>query len=84
MLFDYAKKTCRRLRMAASGDQVRFAAGTDDRRGLIRMVMEVIITIIVLPSSLYFLASPDTASGPKEIFAGFAGSVIGYWMRPNG
>ena len=82
MIFDYAVQAARTVVSLLKHRGEMLSAGPRERPGNLRVVLEFSISLIILPISLWALLSRHTEPSTKQLFAGFAGTVIGYWTRP--
>jgi hypothetical protein len=76
----YLRQTYLQLRLLSSEKDVVWA-NPAERRRTIRMVMEVVVSLVVLGVCLHGLFSPNTNAEAKKYFSGFVGTVIGYWLH---
>lgn len=69
----------------ASGRRTPEIAGPSGRtlknRATIRMLMQIVVSVLVLGGAYSILADTQADTSTRETAAGFAGSVIGYWIR---
>lgn len=80
-MFGYMRLVYRRLILRSKADKVFWAEG-DVSRVRVRMIMEVTISLAVLATSLWALASASITGESEKYFAGLLGTILGYWLRP--
>ena len=82
MIFNYIESAMVRSRLLFSAE-AQTAAGKRRPLGLYRPIFEILVSLATLTCSFYGIIWADSEPGTKQLLAGFAGSVIGYWLRPE-
>ena len=50
-------------------------------KSIIRIILQVVITITILITCIPIVASQSQSSESKQIASGLLGTVVGYWFR---
>ena len=82
-MFSYLRYAVHLLYLRLSGQNVQWA-GSSDKSEIVRIGMEVLVSVFVLSASFFGLLSPDVEADSKKFLGAFIGLVLGYWLRPKG
>lgn len=84
MFFDYTKRVFRSL---TGSEKIEpgsvLYAGIEDQRMRIRMIMEVLVSLLLLSVSLWVVINGVVDESSEKYFSGLIGTVAGYWLRPS-